>query len=51
MEVLVAQRLSLHEVNSTIRFQILNEALFISHGDNAHRKDLNPTILPPAMGK
>ena len=33
------------------RVQTLDEALAISHSTYSHRKGMNPTILPPAMGK
>ena len=34
-----------------IRFQILDEAVCISHSANTLRKGINLTILPPTMGK
>ena len=33
------------------RFQILDEADCISHSTNTIRKDMNPIILLPALGK
>ena len=33
------------------RVQILDEADCISHSTNTLGKDMNPIILPPAMGK
>ena len=31
--------------------QILDKAVCISHSANTNGKGMNPTILPPAMGK
>ena len=33
------------------RVQILDEVAYISQSANSLRKGMNPTILPPAMGK
>ena len=33
------------------RVQILDEAVYIVHSTNTLGKGMNPTILPPAMGK
>ena len=33
------------------RVQILDKAICISHSANTLRKAVNPTILPPAIGK
>ena len=39
------------EVDTVIRVQILDETLSISHSANSIRKSMNPTVLPPEMGK
>ena len=33
------------------RVQVLDKTIFISHNTNTFGKGMNPTILPPAMGK
>ena len=33
------------------RVQTLNETVYISHSTNTLGKDMNPSILPPAIGK
>ena len=38
-------------MNTTTRVQNLKEAVCISHGANIFGKGMNPTILPPAIGK
>ena len=43
--------LSLKEMDTAMRVQILDEADCISHGINTLKKDMNPIILPLAMGK
>ena len=43
--------LSSQEVDRTKRVQILDEAVCISHSGDTLCKDVNPSILPPAMGK
>ena len=35
----------------TIQVRILDEDVCISHSANTLAKDMNPTILPPPMGK
>ena len=39
------------EMNTLTRVQNLDEAVSIAHCTNTLVKDMNPTILPPAMGK
>ena len=43
--------LSSLEMDTAIRFQILDETGCISHSTNTLGKGMNPIILPPAMGK
>ena len=42
---------TLEEVGSAIWVQILIEAVYTSHIDDTLGKSINPTIIPPAMGK
>ena len=39
------------EMDTVTRVQILDETDCISHSTNTLGKDMNPIILPPAMGK
>ncbi len=43
--------LSVQEMDTATRVQILDEADCISHSTNTLGKGMNPIILPPAMGK
>ena len=43
--------LSSKEMDTTTRVQILDETDCISHSTNTLGKDINPIILPPAIGK
>ena len=43
--------LSSQEMNTAIRFQILDETDCISHSTNILGKGMNPIILLPAKGK
>ena len=38
-------------MKTVTRVQILDEAACISHSTNIFGKDMNPTIIPPAMDK
>ena len=38
-------------MDTATRVQILDENDCISHSTNNHGKGMNPTILPPAIGK
>ena len=38
-------------MNLATEVQILDKAVGISYSSNALRKGMNPTILPPVMGK
>ena len=38
-------------MDTATRVQILDDAVCISHRANKLAKDMNPTILPQAMGK
>ena len=38
-------------MDMVIQVQTLDKAVYISHTPNTLRKGMNPTILPPAMGK
>ena len=51
MEVPVVLWLSSKEMDTATRVQILDETDSISHSTNTLGKDMNPIILPPAMGK
>ena len=50
-EVPVVKWLSTGEMDTATRVQILDETDCISHSTNTLGKGMNPTILPPAMGK
>ena len=43
--------LSLQEMDTAIRVQILDETDCTSHSTNTLGNGMNPIILPPAMGK
>ena len=47
MEVPVVYWLSLQEMDTAIRVQILDETDCISHSTNTLGKGMNPIILPP----
>ena len=51
MEVPVVLWSSLSEMDTATRVQILDETDCISHSTNTLGKSMNPTILPPGMGK
>ena len=51
MEVPVVYWLSLQDMDTATRVQILDETDCISHSTNTLGKGMNPIILPPAMGK
>ena len=51
MDVSIVKWLSTLEMDTVNQDQILDETVSISHGANTLRKGMNPTILPPAMGK
>ena len=44
-------RISLQEMNQVTLVCILDDAACISHSTNILVKGMNPTILPPDMGK
>ena len=50
-DVPVVKWLSTYEMDTVTRVQILDETDCISHSTNILGKDMNPIILPPAMGK
>ena len=51
LEAFVVLLLTSLEIDPTKRVQILDENIYISHSANTLSKVMNPTILPPAMGK
>ena len=51
IEALVVSWISSLEMNRATWVQTLNEAVCISHSTNTLWKIMNPTFLPPAMGK
>ena len=51
LEVLVVQWLSLKEMDTATRVQILVKTDCISHSTNILGKSMNPIILPLAIGK
>ena len=51
VEVPMVKWLSLQEMDTATRVQILDETDCISHSTNTLGKGMNPIILPPAMGK
>ena len=51
MKALMAQQLSLQEIDSATQVQILIKAVCISHSTNTLRESMNPTILPSATDK
>ena len=51
LEVPVVLWLSLQELDTATRVQILDKTDCISHSTNTLGKGMNPIILPPAKGK
>ena len=47
----MVQWISSKGMNTATLVKTLDEAVSISHGANAVEKRMNPTILPPGMGK
>ena len=51
MDVPMVYWLSSSEMDTVTRVQILHVTDCISHSTNTFGKDMNPIILPPAMGR